>query len=749
MNGSFLPGGDTRGVARLRSLAPHLVGLLLVMAVGVLGALTPVEHALMDLRFALASRPASGGIAIVEIDNRSLQELSVWPWPRSYHADLVDRLVAAGARSIAFDIDFSAQSTPPADAALADALARAQPRVVLPVFKQYASATGRGDEVRFTAPLPLLANQATLASVNLQPGADGRVRLYGLSEPWNGQDVAAMATVLAQPGSARASAFYLDYGIAIDSVPRYAYADVLNGRIDPALFNGKQVIIGATAVELGDHFSVPLYRTLPGVAVQALAYESIAQGRMLLRSSPVLTWLGAAFLAVLVGPRFSRWRRPLGLAVLLGGCATLFGVSALLQSWLPMSLDTAAWMLVLALSYGATLLLDLDALARRIFRKGMALVQRNAMLRTLLEDSFDGIVVAGDDGRIELANPAAVALLGAAPADLAGRDAAGLFEATESGAVFGEGGRRAGLQPTALRRLDGTSLPIELVVCRSVIRHGRRHRFERRAESRTVTIYTFRDVSERRRAEAAQQAALESAVAANRAKTEFIANMGHELRTPLNAIIGFSEIIRDQMFGAVGHEHYVAYAADINDSGTRLLATINGVLDMARIEGGRYQLEESDVDLGDIAGSAVDAVAEAARQKTLSIEQRLGPDLPPLRADARAIRQVLVSLLSNAVKFTEAGGQVAIDGTIDAAGHCLVSVADTGIGIADQHLASVIQPFHQADSSLARKYEGSGLGLSLAAGLMSLHGGSLAISSRPGAGTIVTLRFPPERLLAA
>jgi signal transduction histidine kinase len=225
--------------------------------------------------------------------------------------------------------------------------------------------------------------------------------------------------------------------------------------------------------------------------------------------------------------------------------------------------------------------------------------------------------------------------------------------------------------------------------------------------------------------------------------------MSHELRTPLNAIIGFSEIIRDQMFGAVGHEHYVAYAADINESGARLLATINGVLDMARIEGGRYQLEESDVDLGDIADAAVDAVAAAARQKTLSIERRLGPDLPPLRADARAIRQVLVSLLSNAVKFTEAGGQVSIDGTIDAAGHCLVSVADTGIGIAEQHLASVVQPFHQADSSLARKYEGSGLGLSLAAGLMSLHGGSLAIASRPGAGTTVTLRFPPERLLAA
>jgi len=738
-----------RRAAWLRSTIPHLVVLLLVATVGLLGVLTPIEHALMDLRFGLAGRSASGNIVIVEIDHKSLQELSVWPWPRSYHAEILDRLTAAGAQGIAFDVDFSAQSTPPADAALAAAIADAQPRVVLPVFKQYTSPSRNPDDVRFTGPLPQLTPGARLASVNLQPGADGLIRLYGLGEQWDGQTFPAMAAALAPPTPPRAAAFYLDYGIAIDSVPHYSYVDVLKGRVDPTVFAGKQVIIGATSVELGDHFAVPLYRTWPGVALQALAFESIAQDRMLLRSSPALTWLLAALLAVVVGPRFSRWRRPLGLVVVLGGAVALFGISAVVQAWLPLSLDTAAWMLVLALSYVATLVLDFDRLAKRMFRKGMALMQRNAMMRSLLEDSFDGIVIAGDNGRVELVNPAAAALLGADADTLVGRDAETLFEAAADAAPSDhENNGRPALRTTRLRRPDGGFLPVEFVVCRSVIRQGR-HRLERRDSLRTVTIYTFRDIAERQRAEAAQREALAAAVAANRAKTEFIANMGHELRTPLNAIIGFSEIIKEQMFGAVGHEHYIAYAADIHKSGTRLLTTINGVLEMARIEGGRYQLEETAVDLGDIVDDAMGAVADAAGQKTLSIERRIHPDLPPLRADARALRQVLVSLLSNAVKFTGPGGKVAIEGAVDAAGHCLVSVADTGIGMSEDQLGGVVRPFHQADSSLARKYEGSGLGLSLAAGLMSLHGGSLDIASRPGSGTTVTLRFPAERLLAA
>jgi len=745
----YLRGGWASGRGRrLRSVAPHFVGLLLAATVAMLGALTPIEHGLMDLRFEWTGRPASGKVVIVEIDHKSLQELSVWPWPRSYHADVVDRLVAAGAQTIAFDVDFSAQSTAPADADLAAAIARARPRVILPVFKQYAAPGRNLEDVRFTGPLPALAQQAQLASVNLQPGADGLIRLYGLSESWENRDFPAMAAALAEAAPPRASAFYLDYGIAIDSVPHYSYVDVLRGRVDPSAFAGKQVIIGATAVELGDHFAVPLYRTWPGVALQALAYESIAQDRMLLRSSPVLTWLVAVFLAVFVGPRFARWRRPIGFAVVLGGILVMGGVSTLVQARMPLSLDTAAWMMVVTLSYIMTLLLDFDSLAKRMFRKGMALMQRNAMMRSLLEDSFDGIIIAGDDGRIELVNPAAATLLGSGVADIVGRDAQSLFEPVDRQPDDRSGRGQPALQNARLRRHDGTSVPIELVVCRSLVRQGR-HRFERRGDVRAVTIYTFRDIAERQRAEAAQRAALEAAVAANRAKTEFIANMGHELRTPLNAIIGFSEIIRDQMFGAVGHDHYIAYAADIHESGTRLLGTINGVLDMARIEGGRYQLEESEVDLREIVDVAMGVVADAAREKTLSIEQRVDSNLPPLRADARALRQVLTSLLSNAVKFTNAGGTVAVDGTVDAAGQCLLSVSDTGIGISEDQLGGVIRPFHQADSSLARKYEGSGLGLSLASGLMSLHGGSLVIASRPGAGTVVTLRFPPERLLAA
>ena len=288
---------------------------------------------------------------------------------------------------------------------------------------------------------------------------------------------------------------------------------------------------------------------------------------------------------------------------------------------------------------------------------------------------------------------------------------------------------------------------MELVVSRSQLR-GSRHRFERRDQARAIAIWTFRDITERRRAEEAQKAALEQAIAASRTKTEFIANMGHELRTPLNAVIGFSEMLKEQMLGPIGKAAYVSYATDIHTSGMRLRDALNSILDIARIEGGRYQLDEDAVPLRDAVGTAVAAVAETAERKGTVIETQLDAAPAALRADGRAVQHILVNLLANAVKFTGEGGRIAISGSIDAAGDCLLAVADNGIGIPADQLDKVVKPFHQADASLARKYEGVGLGLSLAAGLIELHGGSLAIVSAPNVGTTVTLRFPAARVLA-
>jgi PAS domain S-box-containing protein len=723
--------------------SPPAIALAAALALAGLGVIPQLEHRLMDLRFGLTQRPASGDLVVVEIDSASLADIGVWPWPRNLHAALIDRLTAAGVRGIALDIDFSSVSTPAGDAALADALARAGHRVVLPIFKQHASLGRSEGEVRHTGPLPAFGAHAPLASVNLQPGEDGLIRLYTLAEPWNDNLVPSMGAIFAAVERPPADVFYLDYGIDPQSLPRISFADLLEGRIDAALLKGKLAIVGATAVELGDLASVPLHRVLPGVVVQALGYESIVQDRMILRSGSAITWSIALLLAVVCGLRFARWPWRRGLLVVLGGSVLLVAGSVTLQAATPVSLDVVAWIVVLCVSFLAGLMRGTDALAARIYRKGMALLHRTAMMRAVLDDSFDGIIIADHDDRIEHANETAARLLGESAEALLGRPAASLFKSDAADPT-------ATGQPVAatLARRDGSEVPVELVVSRSQLRGGR-HRFERRHEPRAIVIWTFRDVTERRHAEAAQKAALQEAISASRTKSEFIANMGHELRTPLNAIIGFSEMLKEQMLGPIGVPAYVSYAADIHASGTRLRDSLNGILDIARIEGGRYELDEEPIALGEAVEAAVGSVTEAAQQKGATIECRLEGGLPPVRADARAVHQVLVNLLSNAVKFSGEESRIAVSGGLDASGDCLLAIADNGIGMSEDQLGKVVRPFQQADGSLARKYEGVGLGLSLASGLMQLHDGSLAIASAPNAGTTVTLRFPAARVLAA
>jgi len=729
-----------RRLLRKRGTSPAAIAILAVLTVAVLGWIEPLEHRLMELRFWLSERPATGDLMVVELDNRSLESVGVWPWPRERHAALIDRLTEAGARGIAFDIDFSSASTPAGDAALAAALSRATPPVVLPVFKQYASLERREDQLRHTAPLPQFAAQSRLASVNLQPGPDGLVRRYSLTQSSDGNMFLSMGAAFATIDQPSADGFYLDYGIRPQSIPHISYSDILDGKADKAQLRGKFVIVGATAIELGDDVTVPIYRSLPGVTLQALAYESIVQDRMLLRSSPAVTWIVALVLAALAGSRFSRWPWRRGLLCLFAAGVGLVAISAGLQTGLPVSLDIVAWVVVLCAAYVTALMRGTDTLAARIFQKGMALLHRGAVMRAMFDDSFDGIVIVDETGRVEHANPAAGRMLGRDAATLAGLSVATLFR---------DGARLVVTSPAIdeaeIERGDGSAIAVELVIRRSPLRRSR-HKFERRYRQRSISVWTFRDITERKRAADAQKSALQQAVAAGRAKSEFIANMGHELRTPLNAIIGFSEMLKSQVLGPIGKPDYLAYASGIHTSGMRLLDSVNSILDFACIEGSRYELEEVPVALVDTIENAIGTIAEGAKQKGIVLENRCPPI--SLRADGRAIRQVLANLLSNAVKFTGDDGRVVISASTDSAGDCLLAVADNGIGMPKDQLEKVLEPFQQADSRLARKYEGVGLGLSVAAGLMQLHGGALLIDSASNSGTTVTLRFPAARVLS-
>ena len=256
------------------------------------------------------------------------------------------------------------------------------------------------------------------------------------------------------------------------------------------------------------------------------------------------------------------------------------------------------------------------------------------------------------------------------------------------------------------------------------------------------------DITDRKRTENVLREAKEVAELANRTKTDFLANMSHELRTPLNAVIGFSEIIHKQMFGPIGSERYREYARDIYESGTHLLNLINDILDVSKAEAGKIELHEEIVKIDRVIDASVRLIQERARDANLELTMPETSSLPAVRADERRLKQVLLNLLSNAVKFTPAGGRVAIAANTTADQGFSLQVSDTGIGIAEADIAKVLSPFGQVDSKLARKYEGTGLGLSLSKALVELHGGALTIDSTVGVGTTVTVTLPPERVVA-
>jgi Amt family ammonium transporter len=234
---------------------------------------------------------------------------------------------------------------------------------------------------------------------------------------------------------------------------------------------------------------------------------------------------------------------------------------------------------------------------------------------------------------------------------------------------------------------------------------------------------------------------------ANHAKSAFLANMSHELRTPLNAIIGFSEIIHGKMFGEKALDQYANYAGDILTSGRHLLEVINDILDMAKIEAGRYELTLVPVDLREVVASCLSIVHGMADERHVAIRNRVSDGLPPLRADKRALKQVTLNLLSNAVKFTPPNGRVTVSAYAESDGGCVLKVEDTGPGIPREALERVFEPFQQADATRARKHEGTGLGLSISRAFVMLHGGTLSIESEVGQGTIVTARFPADCVL--
>jgi PAS domain S-box-containing protein len=256
------------------------------------------------------------------------------------------------------------------------------------------------------------------------------------------------------------------------------------------------------------------------------------------------------------------------------------------------------------------------------------------------------------------------------------------------------------------------------------------------------------EITERKRVEEELRAAKEAAEAANRAKSEFLGTMSHELRTPLNAIIGFSEVISGELLGPVGVPAYKTYAGDVLASGQHLLMLINDILDFARAESGRLALREDKIDLPALIENTVRFLGERAEAGGVKLSVDLGAAPAGVIADETRLRQVLLNLIGNAIKFTPKDGRVDVRALTSAAGEIRIEIRDSGIGMSAADLARAFEPFRQADGGHSRKHEGTGLGLAICDRLMRLHGGRVLLMSELDRGTVATLVIPRERAAA-
>ncbi len=390
---------------------PPLLVFGLLAGLYLVGALNVFQKELTDLNYRLVQRSASDELTLVVIDSQSLNELDRWPWPRSYHARVVENLIAAGARQVAFDVDFSSSSSPEEDARLEQALATTGGRVILPAFKQQIQGPG-GAAMSLTAPLPRFQLQARVGTINVFAERDGLVRRAMIRDRWDDSAIPSLVALLAGRQDLPAASFHIDFGLDLGTMARLYFADVMAGRFDPAVVAGKDIIIGSTAIELGDMMPVPVLKTVPGPVLLALAYNSLVQGRALLNlgSLPVLAIV--LLLALVLGPRFAAWPWPRSVAIVLGGSGlVVFGAVGIYSAW-PLLIDTAPVVVMLALLFATGLVSRTKELSLKLIFQNLALRRTDAMMRGVVENSLDGILTAKPSGEIATVNDAALKIFG-------------------------------------------------------------------------------------------------------------------------------------------------------------------------------------------------------------------------------------------------------------------------------------------------------------------------------------------------
>jgi len=455
------------GIVR-RLFGPTALALAVVLCIGWLGWFRPIELRLQDLISTLDRHTETSDLVLVEIDALSLRHLHEWPWPRRYHAQLLDRLREAGVDSVFYDVDFSSTSDPEDDALLARALAGyARERIMLPAFRQPARSGGKNALI-LTLPRPEFLVHSTLASVNLHPDNDGLVRRIAAS--WRTEDTTvtlAGVRMSGHMGSALERDVRIDYSIAPATFARFSFADVLSGNVDVARLRGKHVIVGATAIELGDILPVPVYRSLPGAVVQALSYQTLKKGG--LRAIPgLVTFAATVCLAFLMSLVFRRtgWRG--GSVLLAVGPVLLLGVAFYLHHAWHVLADIAPLLGILTICYAFSMIARLEQQHLRLIIQAFDLRRKDRLMAAVVDNSIDAILTVSSVGIITSVNPAARRLFGAESEALVGQSIAAWIEGLAPPSANSDPlsalleGMSDGTCERRARRIDGGRFPVEM-----------------------------------------------------------------------------------------------------------------------------------------------------------------------------------------------------------------------------------------------------------------------------------------------
>ncbi len=391
---------------------------------------------------------------------------------------------------------------------------------------------------------------------------------------------------------------------------------------------------------------------------------------------------------------------------------------------------------------GAVILIDVMAQPSKADDSALQRERDDALL--LLTSVFDvseiGIVVTDHNRRIVKVNDSFVRIYGWERDELMGHDMVDIIEPDErpmASRNFDEFIRSGIRSSGEIRLMRRDSSIANVLFTTATLELSQKRRFQ---------VTTVMDITLRKQMEVSLRHAKEQADSANHAKSAFLANMSHELRTPLNAIIGFSEMMVKETFGALGHPKYAEYLGDIHMSARHLLEIINEVLDMSKIEAGKVELDEQEIDVGSLIHSVTRLMVSRAFSTGLDIQENIAPDMPLLYADPRLVRQILINLVTNALKYSQKAGTIDVGAYMNDKGQMVITVADQGVGIPKERIREAMEPFGQIhDPTRSRSYQGTGLGLPLAKAMAELHDGTLSLESDIGAGTLVTVAFPRRR----